>query len=72
MGVMVGTGVLAVWPSAALACPYCVTQNQDPGYSGVILLGGMIALPFVVFMVVAPALKRAANADTIQLPPDSE
>ena len=65
-------GVVSVLPSVAWACPYCVSQNKDAGLGGVMLLGGMIALPFVVFLVVAPALKRAAAADANLFPSDSE
>jgi hypothetical protein len=59
-------------PVPALACPYCVTQNKDAGLSGVMLLGAMIALPFVIFVAVVPALRRAAAEDVYLLPSDSE
>mgnify|MGYP006112512031 CR=1 FL=1 len=67
--VMTGAAML---PAVAWACPYCVSQNKDAGLAGVALLGSMIVLPFVVFLVVAPALKRAAVADADIFPPDSE
>ena len=65
----------AVWlaaPSVALACPYCVTQNKDAGVTGVMLLGAMIALPFIIFVVVVPAIRRAAAEDAHLFPSDSE
>ena len=65
----------AVWlaaPSVALACPYCVTQNKDAGMTGVMLLGAMIALPFLIFFAVVPAIKRAAAEDAHLFPSDSE
>ncbi len=64
-----------VWlavPSVALACPYCVTQNKDAGMTGVMLLGAMIALPFLIFFAVVPAIKRAAAEDAHLFPSDSE
>jgi hypothetical protein len=63
---------VAMLPAVAWACPYCVSQNKDAGLAGVALLGSMIVLPFVVFLVVAPALKRVASADADIFPPDSE
>jgi hypothetical protein len=64
--------LVAVLPAVAWACPYCVSQNKDAGIGGTLVLGAMIALPFLVFLVVAPALKRAATADATPLPSDSE
>jgi len=69
---LVGAFIALLWPGPALACPYCVTQNQDAGLTGVMLLGAMIALPFVIFVVVVPALRRAAAEDTHLFPSDSE
>jgi hypothetical protein len=63
-----------VWmsvPSAAWACPYCATRD-DAGVSGTILLGAMIALPFVVFLAVFPTLRRVASVDSSLFPSDSE
>ena len=65
------TAMLAV-PSVALACPYCVTQNKDAGVAGVMLLGAMIALPFIIFVAVVPAIRRAAAEDAHLFPSDSE
>ena len=59
-------------PASALACPYCVTQNKDAGLTGVVLLGAMIVLPFIIFIAVVPALRRAAAEDTHLFPSDSE
>jgi hypothetical protein len=47
-------------PSAVWACPYCAVRD-DAGNAGVMLLGAMIALPFVIFITVVPVLRRAAS-----------
>jgi hypothetical protein len=59
-------------PSVALACPYCVTQNKDAGLAGVMLLAAMIGLPFLIFIAVVPAIRRAAAEDAHLFPSDSE
>jgi hypothetical protein len=46
-------------PSTVWACPYCAVR-EDAGSAGVMLLGAMIALPFVIFITVVPVLRRAA------------
>jgi len=51
--------MVASLPSAVWACPYCAVRD-DAGNAGVMLLGAMIALPFVIFITVVPALRRAA------------
>jgi len=63
---------VAALPAVSWACPYCATQNKDAGVGGIVLLGAMIALPFVVFVAVVPALKRAAAQDDALIPPESE
>ena len=67
-----GALVSLMLPASALACPYCVTQNKDAGLNGVILLGTMIALPFVILVAVVPALRRAVAEDPALFPSDSE
>ena len=52
--------VVAGFPSAVWACPYCAVR-EDAGNAGVMLLGAMIALPFVIFITVVPVLRRAAT-----------
>ena len=69
---LITTALVALGPSVALACPYCVTQNKDAGLTGVMLLGTMIALPFIIFVAVVPAIKRAAAEDAHLFPSDSE
>jgi hypothetical protein len=63
---------LVAFPSVALACPYCVTQNKDAGMTGVMLLGAIIGLPFVIFLVVVPILRRAVAEDTQLFPAEPE
>ena len=69
---LIATVMVALGPSVALACPYCVTQNKDAGMAGVMLLGTMIALPFIIFVAVVPAIRRAAAEDAHLFPSDSE
>jgi len=59
---LVGLACLAVvgLPSTVWACPYCAVR-EDAGNAGVMLLGAMIALPFVIFITVVPVLRRAAS-----------
>ena len=52
--------VASVVPSAAWACPYCAVR-EDAGNGGVMLLGAMIALPFIISITVVPVLRRAAS-----------
>lgn len=52
--------VAAALPTSVWACPYCAVR-EDAGSAGVMLLGAMIALPFVIFITVVPALRRAAS-----------
>ena len=47
-------------PAVVWACPYCAVR-EDAGNAGVMLLGAMIALPFVIFITVVPVLRRAAT-----------
>ena len=63
--------VWMTFPSVAFACPYCATRD-DAGMSGTILLGAMIALPFVVVLAVFPTLRRVASVDSSLFPSDSE
>ena len=50
----------SVLPSAVWACPYCAVR-EDAGNGGVMLLGAMIALPFIISITVVPVLRRAAS-----------
>ncbi len=70
LGVAVVALVLCA-PSVALACPYCAVR-EDPGNTGVMLLGAMIALPFLIVATVVPVLRRAAREDGDFLPTDTE
>lgn len=51
---------VAALPSAVWACPYCAVR-EDAGNGGVMLLGAMIALPFIITITVVPVLRRAAS-----------
>jgi hypothetical protein len=71
IGTALAAAIVAV-PSVAWACPYCVTQNKDAGMAGVMLLGAIIGLPFVIFLVVVPILRRAVAEDAPLFPAESE
>ena len=72
LGRLSAASVAVTLGSVAWACPYCANQNQDAGVGGIVLLGAMIALPFVVCLAVLPALKRAAAGDVALTSPESE
>ena len=58
-------------PSVALACPYCALRNGAAiEYS--VLMGVMIAFPFVIFMAVLPVLRRASQDTVGHLPMNPE
>ena len=58
-------------PVDAWACPYCAVR-QDAGNTGVVLLGAMILLPFLIVGTVVPVLRRAAQEADGLAPTDSE
>ncbi len=68
-----GMGALVVLSAPALswACPYCATRDEAGG-AGVMLLGAMIVVPFLIVASVVPALRRAAAADLPFIPTDTE
>lgn len=50
--------VLLALPRLAAACPTCAVDNQD-GIGRLMMLGGMIALPFLIALAVIGAVRRA-------------
>ena len=58
-------------PVDAWACPYCAVRD-DAGHSGVVLLGAMILLPFLIVATVVPVLRRAALEADGLAPTDTE
>lgn len=67
----VGALIALLSPSLAWACPYCAVRD-DAGNAGSMLLGAMIALPFLIVATVVPALRRAAAEGHELLPTDTE
>lgn len=61
----------ALTPVDAWACPYCAVR-EDAGASGVVLLGAMILLPFLIVGTVVPVLRRAALEADGLAPTDTE
>ncbi len=51
--------VFALAPALALACPVCA-RDQNP--TSVLLVGGMIAAPYVVAVLVIRAIRAAGGA----------
>ena len=53
------TLILGTWllPSLAAACPTCATR-EGAGLWGLALMGGMIALPFIVAGVTVTVVRR--------------
>lgn len=51
--------VLGLAPSV-LACPYCAGQ-EDGGYASMLIVGAMMALPFLVVATVIPLVRRAGR-----------
>ena len=49
--------MLAAAPQLALACPTCAAR-EGSGTWGLILVGGMIALPFTVAAIAFSAIRR--------------
>lgn len=58
-------------PADAWACPYCAVR-EDAGHTGVVLLGAMILLPFLIVATVVPVLRRAALEADGHAPSDTE
>ena len=69
--VAVGAFIALLSPSLAWACPYCAVRD-DAGNAGSMLLGAMIALPFLIVATVVPTLRRAAAEGHELLPTDTE
>lgn len=49
-------------PQVALACPTCALDH-DTGVSRLVMLGGMILLPFFIAAAVVAAIRRALRDD---------
>ena len=69
--VVLGALIALLTPSLAWACPYCAVRG-DAGNAGTMLLGAMIALPFLIVATVVPTLRRAAAEGHELLPTDTE
>ena len=46
----------------ALLCPYCAGRD-DGGVAAALVVGAMVAVPFVVVAVVVPVLRRLTRED---------
>ena len=49
--------VCLLWPAVASACPQCA-QREGYGVAGLLVLGTMILLPFMMAGLLLPALRR--------------
>jgi hypothetical protein len=65
------TALVVLAPLDAWACPYCAGR-EDAGVTGVVLLGAMILLPFLIVATVVPVLRRAALEADGHAPTDTE
>jgi len=65
------TALVVMAPLDAWACPYCAVR-EDAGHTGVVLLGAMILLPFLIVATVVPVLRRAALDADGHAPTDTE
>ena len=65
------TVVAIMAPLDAWACPYCAVR-EDAGHTGIVLLGAMILLPFLIVATVVPVLRRAAQEADGHAPTDTE
>jgi hypothetical protein len=59
---------IAWWPGIAQACPYCAGRNEDP--ASLLLLAGIIALPFGLTLAIWPIVRRAQAAQPFPASPD--
>ena len=71
LGGLLGALFVLATPSIALACPYCAV-GQTNSTANTMLLGAMIAFPFLIFLAVLPALRRAAQGPAGFSPMDTE
>ena len=49
--------IAALAPGAAWACPACATRS-GPGAGSLLLLAGMIAVPYAVVVIAAKVIRR--------------
>jgi hypothetical protein len=49
--------IAALAPGAAWACPACATRS-GPGTGTLVLLAGMIAVPYAVVVIAAKVIRR--------------
>lgn len=59
---LIAVALLCAIPRAALACPTCALDH-DTGASRLVMLGGMILLPFFIAAAVVFAIRRALRDD---------
>ena len=49
--------IVTLTPGAAWACPACATRS-GPGAGSLLLLAGMIAVPYAVVVIAAKVIRR--------------
>ena len=60
MSLLVAIAALAV-PRIALACPYCAMSNEGNGTAQLMILGAMIAFPFLLLPPVMRLIRRGGQ-----------